>query len=304
MVYHCTLRSKFSTAQRSGGYQRVLVPFFRGLGYPTGTDHSLPFSRVPYLRRPLSLVMPPILRRGVPIGQNKVQLPKGSHLCRCWSCYDKISIDPLTNKLVSGAYLDDQNFAAHNQTMRDSSLAPPPGFPDMVGLLTIRPCAISHQDTRPQGYLSSTSDRSLPSPYSLSPTEIMDLLPELKSLLVTFTPLDFALPPTSESEPITKGVDLVLAPDSSANARCIEYERWLWEAHARAETFVASQDPDTKVRGQIVCKDLSNAMSELDELKHREWEGQRVEATPSINDPPTQSTSAFSCCPFSRSPDP
>lgn len=116
----------------------------------------------------------------------------------------------------------------------------------------------------------------------------MELLPTLKPSSTTFPPLDFANPPTKNSSPATEETDLTLSSSSPKNERCIEYEHWLWDAHARTEAFVASNGSETRLRGKILVKDLSDAISELDRLKLCDWERQRIEVSALADDLPAQ----------------
>jgi hypothetical protein len=100
----------------------------------------------------------------------------------------------------------------------------------------------------------------------------MELLPALKRQSTTFTPLDFTNSPTKSSPSVTKEIDPTLSASSSKNERCLEYELWLWNAHVRAVAFVTSRDPKTKLRGEILSKDLSDAISKPDGLERCDWE--------------------------------
>jgi hypothetical protein len=244
--------------------------------------------------------MPPYLRHGIPVEQRIPPKPQPLHLCTCWQCFAQSAINPITLKVEQGAYVPWSVYRKHLDEDETRGIAPP---------------EISNTVVGPQ----SCSSRSVPKPHSVQSSpydratnlertveDIRTRLPAMRSRSINHEQLVFVTPPTSTSLPLVfQGFDTRDTTEVNSGTYALEYsapenynllrwEEWLTESLQHIERGKGSHDVVLRLKSAIAWKEVTDALEEVDNIRAKEWERQRVLLSAGVSDPGSSSRTSTS----------
>ena len=252
--------------------------------------------------------MPPRLVHGSPAGQRKGLVPPVRYICQCHQCIHSSSIDPVTLEPVKGRYVGYEEYKKHRRLENKSGLAPATasagtlqGDLPAVGLAnppashlisftasTSQSPYGSTEQGRPPSKLNDTFRIKLDKIFdSLDETSVADVFDGAK-LVFHFPPPRDGDQPHPYSSPDPEGRTPVhceeinsgpyaLSNHVPSNSKIIGYEEWLFESHrVITQHGLSHRDVHARLRSRVVLTRIEENLGELEELKRREWDRQRV----------------------------
>ena len=143
--------------------------------------------------------------------------------------------------------------------------------------------------------------------------DIRTRLPSMRSQSIGHEQLVFITPPTPTSLPLVfQGFDTcdtaevnsgTYALDYSApeNHHLLSWEEWLAESLQHIERGKGSPDVTLRLKSAVAWKEVTDALEEVDDIRAKEWERQRVLLRAGVSDHELSSRTSTSTVPLSAS---